>query len=200
MSFFDDVEIRYFNDRSLLMRFNADATSTQRHGMISLAATAREMPGVIDAIAGHSTIVVECDPHAMSDIADRLRGQLGDTSIEPAGRSFDVIAIYDGPDLDWVAQHCGLSVEEVVKLHTAPAYLVSMIGSPGFIYLDGLDARLRVPRLDEPRTKVEAGAVGIGGGHSGIYGKHRPGGWRLIARLESVPDVSPGDQLRFSAR
>lgn len=86
-----------------------------------------------------------------------------------------------GPDLDFVAQHNGLSVDEVVKIHTSTPYLVYMIGfTPGFPYLGGMSERIATPRLEKPRTKIPAGSVGIAGSQTGFYPTESPGGWRLI--------------------
>ena len=39
---------------------------------------------------------------------------------------------------------------------------------PGFAYLGGLDSRLFTPRLKNPRTRIDAGSVGIGGEQTGM--------------------------------
>jgi len=114
-----------------------------------------------------------------------------------------------GPDLSEVAQHCGLSVAEVVALHSGATYEVHAVGfTPGFPYLGGLPDRLHVPRKSTPRLTVPAGSVGIGGQQTGIYSQKSPGGWQLIGRtpqtLFSVKTEPPallrvGDCLRFSA-
>jgi len=88
-----------------------------------------------------------------------------------------------GPDLGFVAEHNGMSVDEVVKIHTSTPYLVYMIGfTPGFPYLGGMSERIATPRLDKPRTKIPAGSVGIAGSQTGFYPIESPGGWRLIGR------------------
>jgi inhibitor of KinA len=88
-----------------------------------------------------------------------------------------------GPDLAFVAQHTGLAPAEVIARHSAPDYLVHLIGfAPGFPYLGGMDARLATPRLATPRALVPAGTVGIAGGQTGIYSLPTPGGWQLIGR------------------
>lgn len=43
------------------------------------------------------------------------------------------------------------------------------------------------PRLQTPRTKIPAGAVGIGGKQTGIYPLASPGGWQLIGRTPAAP-------------
>lgn len=88
-----------------------------------------------------------------------------------------------GPDLDFVAQHNGLSPEEVIRIHTSDPYQVYMIGfTPGFPYLGGMSERIATPRLDKPRIKIPAGSVGIAGSQTGFYPLESPGGWRLIGR------------------
>ena len=123
--------------------------------------------------------------------------------------------VYDGPDLDWLSQRLSLSVEELVAIHTDPEYTVRLMGfSPGFPYLDGLDARLHCERRATPRKRIAAGSVAIGGSHAGIYSVASPGGWHLLGRTEiplfrpdrargAQPPISevfafkPGDRIRF---
>ncbi len=114
-----------------------------------------------------------------------------------------------GLDLELISAEKGLSIEEIISLHTAAVYTVYFIGFlPGFLYLGGLDERLYIPRKVEPRMKVAKGAVGIGGTHTGIYPKTSPGGWQLLGQTplslfapHSNPpcEISPGDKVRFYA-
>jgi len=108
--------------------------------------------------------------------------------------------VYDGEDLDLVAEKNGLTVNEVVELHQQPKYRVAMIGFlPHYPYLIGLDPRLETPRLDSPRTKVPGGAVAIGGVQTGIYPRESPGGWNLIGRTDPqlLECIIPGDFVVF---
>jgi KipI family sensor histidine kinase inhibitor len=84
-----------------------------------------------------------------------------------------------------------------------------MLGfAPGFPYLLGLDATLHAARRANPRTRVPAGSVAIGGAQTGIYPTELPGGWQLIGRTPSVlfdaqrtpaSLLAPGDRVRFRA-
>ena len=108
--------------------------------------------------------------------------------------------VYDGEDLERVASHAGLAVDEVVRLHTLPRYTVAMIGFlPHFPYLIGMDARLATPRLSDPRRRVPAGSVAIGGAQTGIYPSESPGGWNLVGRTNPrlLSGVRPGDAIVF---
>jgi KipI family sensor histidine kinase inhibitor len=121
----------------------------------------------------------------------------------------DLVVHYDGPDLDELAAHAGMSAQEVVRRHVAPTYTVAMLGfAPGFPYLLGMDPALAMPRRDSPRSEVPAGSVGIADAQTGIYPHASPGGWRLIGRTAArlfTPEGSaptllrPGDRVRLRA-
>lgn len=87
-----------------------------------------------------------------------------------------------GPDLDLFIREKGLPREDIIRLHTSPAYLVYMIGFlPGFPYLGKVDPGLEMHRKERP-VPVSAGGVGIAGNQTGIYPLNSPGGWQIIGR------------------
>lgn len=112
-----------------------------------------------------------------------------------------------GEDLNQMSTSLGLSVEEIINLHSNGLYTVYSLGFlPGFAYLGGLDKRLHITRKAEPRLKIPKGAVGIGGEQTGIYPQESPGGWQLIGRtpiemfnpLAKEPCLlNPGDKIKF---
>jgi 5-oxoprolinase (ATP-hydrolysing) subunit B len=116
---------------------------------------------------------------------------------------------YDGPDLDFAAEHTGLPVDEVIARHVGGAYTVAFCGfAPGFAYLAGLDPALQLPRRDTPRAQVPAGSVGIAGEYTAAYPRSSPGGWHLLGRTDApLWDLSrphpallePGTRVRFEA-
>src|SRR5699024_11477928 len=92
-----------------------------------------------------------------------------------------------GPDIENIAENAGLSVEEVIKIHSSRDYLIYMLGFlPGFCYLGGLDERIHTPRLANPRIKINAGSVGIGGSQPGISPLVPPGGGQLLGLTPST--------------
>lgn len=109
-----------------------------------------------------------------------------DSGVLETPRVVEIPVCYDlsvAPDIEFVAGHCGLTVDDVIQLHASVEYLVYFIGfMPGFPYLGELDVRLATPRLAMPRTRVPAGSVAIGGRQTGIYPLSSPGGWRIIGR------------------
>ena len=123
---------------------------------------------------------------------------------------FSIPVCYDpkfGLDLEHISKEKNLNLEQITELHTAPDYLIYFIGFlPGFLYLGGLDEKLKISRKNTPRKSVEKGAVGIGENQTGIYPKSSPGGWQIIGRSpvelfdknKEIPSpFSAGDRIRF---
>ena len=145
----------------------------------------------------------------MKEALSRLEGRLSEECLsEP--EVIEIPVYYGGtcgPDLAFVAEHAGVSEEDAIALHSRVEYPIYMIGfAPGFCYLGGLDERLITPRLETPRTMVEAGSVGIANAQTGMYPSASPGGWQLIGRTPLrlfAPErekpflYQPGDRIRF---
>lgn len=170
--------------------------------------------GITDLIPAYAdlTVCYDCTVISAKALQRQLRRLLDSLSVagQDRRRVFQLPVCYGGdygPDLDFVCHHSGLSAQEVIALHSAPDYLIYMLGFlPGFAYLGGLDDRIKTPRLQNPRTKIHAGAVGIGGEQTGIYPLSSPGGWRLIGTTPVKPYdperdepilYSAGDYIRF---
>lgn len=144
---------------------------------------------------------------------DDLHGVLQTVDISgaaPVGRDIEIPTRYDGPDLEAVARTVGMSVADVVALHSGTTFLAAFAGfAPGFIYCTGLPPRLVVPRRDTPRLAVAKGAVAIADVYTAVYPSVSPGGWNLIGHTDvelfdlqsSEPAlIRPGDRVRFVVR
>jgi KipI family sensor histidine kinase inhibitor len=157
-----------------------------------VAAAARERFGhrLAEVVAGHRTVLLAwAAPPVDRDVVEALLDAGADAAPAdtepPRGATLEVV--YDGPDLAAVAQHAGLSPEEVARRHAAAQYRVGFVGfSPGFAYLLGGDPALRVPRRDDPRARVPPGSVALAGDYSAVYPSASPGGWQLIGRCDAV--------------
>ena len=104
------------------------------------------------------------------------------------------------PDIANLSNRTGLSINEIISLHTRPKYLVHMLGFlPGFLYLGGLDKRLHISRKKSPRNRVSSGSVGIGRSQTGVYPIESPGGWQIIGRTP-LKLFSPNSEYPAIAR
>lgn len=172
--------------------------------------------GVTDIVPSATTILVQFEFGFGADslgIQRVLRGahRSDDASPETTEDAIVVAVHYDGTDLAEVAHLLNLAPDEVISAHTGTPWRVQFMGfAPGFGYLVPEDVPdnplLRVPRRDEPRTRVPAGAVAIAAGYSAIYPRVSPGGWHLLGHTDirlwdesATPPslLTPGTLVRF---
>ncbi len=205
-------------DRALVVELG-DAISpdiNRRVRNLTLAIEKTRVPGVFDLVPTYRSLLVYYDPLAVSyaQLHDRLHElaqNLDEQAIEKP-RVVHIPVAYGGergPDIEFVASHAGLTIDEVIRIHTGADYLVYMMGfSPGFAYMGGLSKKLVTPRLKTPRTEIPAGSVGIAESQTGIYPIASPGGWQLVGRTplrmfdpnrEPPAVLSAGDYVRFVA-
>ncbi|HLF01267.1 MAG TPA: 5-oxoprolinase subunit PxpB, partial [Anaerolineales bacterium] len=178
------------------------------------ALAAEPHSGLRELIPTYRSLLVRYDALTTDyiDVAAWVERRTAHTNTAPPNqtRVVEVPTVYGGehgPDLEWVAGHCGLSSEEVAQLHSRAEYTVYMMGfTPGYPYMGKLPPALEVPRLETPRARVRAGSVGIAGLQTGIYPLDSPGGWRIIGHTPLVlfdPNRAspflfrPGDTVRF---
>ena len=148
----------------------------------------REISGISEVVPTYRSLMIHYDPliieyEELISILKWIEENIKNVELY-SPEIIEIPVFYGGqygPDIDNVAMHNKLTVEEVIKIHTSAEYLIYMLGfTPGFPYLGGMDKRIATPRLNSPRTKIPAGSVGIAGEQTGIYPVQSPGGWQLI--------------------
>ena len=202
------VSLQPLGDQAVLA-YCADETAALR---LSSALRRSAPPWLIDVVQAYTSVAAFFDPDRTryASVAEFLQSLAPATETEGIveGKLHRIPCCYEFHlDLECIAQHGGLTTDEVIRLHAATEYTVYAIGfCPGFPYLGYLPAQLcGVPRLPSPRLRVEAGSVGLTGRQTGIYTEARPGGWNLIGRtpltLVDVADgyfpLRTGDRVRF---
>lgn len=215
---FNEPQFRISGDRMLLVAFGDVIDPRVNERVRAMTAQLRKDPpeGLEFVLPAYRSLALVYDPlfTAPPILKEAVLAQaslLTGTDI-PAPCTVDIPVCYGGdfgPDIQFVAGHNGLSVQDVIARHTGQTYRIYAIGfAPGFCYLGGLDKRLHTPRLETPRTVVPAGSAGIAEAQTGIYPLDSPGGWRLIGRtplklFDAGRDrpflYQAGDSLRFVA-
>lgn len=184
--------------------------------------TIEPLPGQVDSVAAARTLLLQFSARGHLAEARRQLRRIRIPAFRAAeSRTVEIDVVYDGEDLQEAAEHLGLSSEAVAQWHCGQEWTGAFGGfAPGFTYCVRRAGRgrgrrgrraeeeLSIPRRDEPRTAVPAGAVGLAGEFSAVYPRSSPGGWQLIGRADAVlwdPErespalIRPGDAVRYRA-
>ncbi|MGC4378511.1 5-oxoprolinase subunit PxpB [Fictibacillus sp. Mic-4] len=220
----EHYEFTPLGDSGMIVNMGEEIDRKTHEKVTALSAYLEEHPfdGMTEYVPGFTTVAVFYDPlkiynqsinefpyEAVVKTLKQILSKLS-TRKQSESRVVDIPVCYGGefgPDLKEVANHAGLTPEEVVRIHSGTEYMVYMIGfAPGFPYLGGMDERLAVPRRPSPRVSIPVGSVGIGGKQTGVYPIESPGGWQLIGKTpiklfrpeEDQPSLlRAGDVVRF---
>lgn len=188
----ENVRFLLTGDTSLTVEFGNEISEAINHDIraYKIALEKAGLPGIVELVPTYRSLMVHYDPAVLpyQELRERLEKLLDDMGeIEiPPSPVLEIPVLYGGemgPDLPFVAEHAGLSEEEVIRIHSSTEYLIYMLGfTPGFTYLGGMSEKIATPRLKQPRVKIPAGSVGIAGTQTGVYPIDSPGGWQLIGR------------------
>ncbi len=203
-------------DQALSIEFpnKIDAKVNQRVQLLARKISTAKYSGVRTVIPAYHTLLVNFDAAVTSfqGLFKELHPVVDQSLSQelPARKAWKLPVCYDekfGPDLKDLAQFAGMSVSDVIKLHTGQTYLIYFLGFlPGFAYMAGVDKKIAMPRLAKPRITIPAGSIGIAGSQTGFYPVSSPGGWRLIGqtplKLYHKEDpqffYQPGDYFQFT--
>lgn len=202
-------------DSALTVEFGSMVDPDLNGKVLALDALLRKSPpvGLIESVPTYRSLTLQFDP-TVTDY-DALVGRLKEVTrdLQPqssTGTRWRVPVVYGGDygiDLDDVAERHGLIASQLIEIHSSAVYRIYMIGFlPGFSYLGGLDPRIATSRRTQPRMKVPAGSVMIGGEQAGIVPMEMPSGWHLLGRTPVrtyAPERDPaflfaaGDEIVF---
>jgi len=178
-------------DGALVVEFGTTVDEAVNDRVMALdgAVAKAAIPGVIETVPTYRSLQVVYDPLTIraKDLVARLTALVSGTGAARAvRREWTIPVCYSrelGEDLDWLAETKGVTADELIRLHTGSVYRVYMIGfMPGFAYLGGLPKELHTPRRQDPRTRVPAGSIAIGGEQTAMFSIAAPSGWHMIGR------------------
>lgn len=193
-------------DAALLLRFGDSLSEAANRAAIAAAESiaAADLPGVLEVVPTLVSVLVRYEPRMVG--FDWLAGEValvwdrGPT----AGESSPTTTVgvrFDGPDLEEVAQLLGMDRDTFVAAHNAAPLRVLTVGfAPGFIYCGFHPPALHVPRRQQVRRRVDAGAVLFAAGQTAIASTPIPTGWHVIGRTDfSNFDVAQDPPTRLWA-
>lgn len=185
------MEIKQFTEDSMTLMFGEEINEETNQLLVNTRKYIDKLKinGVTETVISYTRLVIYFD--ILKTSAAEIEVILEEIDFERLAKEnfphkvVEVPVCYGedfGPDMDLFVDD-GISTDEVIERHANREYLIYMLGfMPGFVYLGGLDPKLAKNRLDEPRTNIPAGSVGIAGEQTGMYPFDSPGGWNLIGR------------------
>lgn len=179
-------------------------------------------PYLMNVTPAYNTILVDYLPYRIqeSELIQQLNTLITNidfNTLDSQSKSIVTIPTYYSKDtaLDLSRfEQQGLSLEQVIELHTSTIYQVSAVGfMPGFAFLSDVVPTLQMPRHETPRLSVPKGSVGIADRKTAVYPDQSPGGWNIIGRcplqlfnsnvsveeLNNASFFNVGDQVQFKA-
>jgi KipI family sensor histidine kinase inhibitor len=112
-----------------------------------------------------------------------------------------------GTDIENIAKHNGLSIQNIIDIHSSKEYYIYMLGFIfGFPYLGKVEKSITVPKHKKVKNKISAGSIGIGGIQTGIYTVDSPSTWQIIGKTplklfdpnrDPIIILNQGDYVKF---
>ena len=145
-------------ERAVVLELSPPVTLPSQQRIWALAEKLNHHPDVREVVPGMNNLTLLLKtPQADAEMMLALLQQGWDSEeiLVPESRQVDIPVIYggqDGPDLDEVARHTGMTPQQVVECHSSADYVVYFLGfQPGFSYMGGMPDKLATPRRAEPR-------------------------------------------------
>ncbi|CAA6817794.1 MAG: Allophanate hydrolase 2 subunit 1 (EC [uncultured Sulfurovum sp.] len=191
---------------TLMLYFRQEISEEVLDEVQGLYLRLKEIQGIIDLTASYCSILVQFDIfiHDHETIKVSIQKQLRHTKAFQKKVKNKLITIptnyAKNLDLERVAHHNNLSIEEVINYHSQKTYRVYAIGFMiGFAYLATVNKKIMTPRLSSPRKKVPQGAVALADSQTAIYPQNSAGGWNIIGQTDfnAFHSFEIGDRVRF---
>lgn len=179
-------------EHGLLVEFGTRIDDVTHAAVLALdrALAANPFAGFAEAVPAYVNLLVRFDPMVtdLRAVEAALRALIKATPTEGVQGTRRVVdVVYDGPDLDEVAQRCGLSPEAVIAAHLGGDYQVALYGfAPGYAYLSGVPKAIALPRKEAAVRGVASGSVIIAAGQCIVTTLTMPTGWWIIGHSPTV--------------
>lgn len=216
MSCEDFPNIDMVSNQACLLTFSQVISEATSNYIAQVTQELVKLAGIVDLVPSYTTLLVVFDDDHFDRFAIFKTIRQTIEAIDPNDFSVKdqrevVIPVYYGkevgPDIEDVAKHCHLSIEEIIQRHSETTYRAYAIGfTPGFAFLGNTPDELHVPRKTTPRLKVPIGSVALAENQTAVYPNVTPGGWQIIGRTpvnlidwgsENLALIAMGDSVRF---
>ena len=171
---------------------------------------------LLDITPSYTTILVQYDllkvaPLVVEKQLESIIFQCAQKTVAKRSDKIIQLPVYYDPSVGWdlpaLSAKTGLSVEQIITLHSETRYRVCAIGfAPGFAFLAQVPPSISIARHHSPRALVPAGSVAIADTQTAVYPANSPGGWQIIGNCPTrlfdlnqhpISPFSVGDNVQF---
>ncbi len=179
------------------------------------ALTQANIAGVIESVPSYRALLIHYDPltirqQKLIEAVKNLLDTPGEVILKP--RKWQLPVCFDEEfawDLEEISTTLKQSRQQVLDVFTGTELFVYMVGfTLGYLYLGDLPVEYRVlSRRNNPRTKLNVGAVATAQGMAVVHSIASPGGWNVIGKtpaplfdIRNLPPspFRPGDSICFT--
>lgn len=201
---YEEAVYRSGGDLYLSVEFGDEANLALNFKVLALqqAIEQSRIRGITETLPTMRSLGVVYDPFVVSQgdlIGEmrRLEKQLGEAETLPS-RLLIIPMWYNDPwsiecaaahglgnNIEFVARHNNMTVEQVIGTHSGPEHWCTAVGfTPGVFITYSLDPErvLTAPKYERPRKWTYDRILNIGGHATSIYSVRSPGGYQLIGR------------------
>ena len=195
-----------------------DLSLTDKIAYISKQIEMTLADSLLDITPSYTSILVHYDllkvaPLVVEKQLETIVFHSAQKAISPGSNKIIQLPVYYDPCVGWdlpdLSVKTGLSVEQIIALHSETRYRVCAIGfAPGFAFLAEVPHCIRIARRSSPRAFVPAGSVAIADTQTAVYPADSPGGWQIIGNCpttlfdlnqDPLTPFSVGDYVQFKA-
>ncbi len=150
--------------------------------------------GIMEVVPTYSSLMIHYLPEIISykELKTELELRIASlNTIEmPMEKVTEIPIVYGGTyghDLEECAKLEGMSVEELIKIHSGSEYYVYMLGfAPGHPYMARFERPFSFKRRESPRVKIPGGSVVAAQNLSNLIPFDQPCGWNILGATPVV--------------
>lgn len=150
------VKIILSGDSGIIVRFGNSITEeiNKKVHNLQLMLESMKTEGITEMVPAYTDLLILYNPlvNSYKNMIQAIEKAIDTPSPSntQTQRLIEIPTCYEGEygeDLKEVSENTGLSVAEIIKIHSSTQYLVYMLGfTPGFSYLGGMDERIACTR------------------------------------------------------
>lgn len=186
----DEVVIKPTGDSALAVEFQNIISISVNQKVHTLVKVLEEdpIPGIVEMVPAYRSVMVYYRPEQIlyGDLKEAVLKRL-DRCASGQERVKEIIELpvcYGGelgPDIGIVAEHDGITEDEVISRHSGHLSFVYAIGfSPGLAYIGCPEPTFTIPRLKSPRVKIPGDSIVVWESQTTTIPFDQPCGWHII--------------------